>query len=1335
MRRRTLALGLGALAIAGGIALALGPGARLLVDHLGDDRRVWRLGLTDLEGVSGASLSDLRVARITLRDEQGVCVEIRDARLAWKPFALLRGRLDIETIDAAKIDILRRPILSAPPPQGDSRDVRIGAIRIARIALAPALLERPSPAALRLSGSVAITNKALDALTLDVDGLDGTPDSARAQFVRMPCISGDARISSPDGGLIAVLAGAPVSAEARIGAGEGEARIDLAGQKALDAHARWSKAGWSGDARADLLAIPALRPLAQRLGGAWTANAEGAPLGERPSTFRLRLASPLLAANATGRIDRTLRPRGAITIDADLDARALSLSGGRIRTSGAFTNAGDVSRYEGKLVAENARVVGVDLSAGGAIDVRADRSALRVRASLKDARTDPSSLAGRLLAGGRGEIDLRLDRPKGVVSLADLSIDSRLINVRGHGRIAKDAPLDGVWSLSDLRAVIPEWRGRGSGTWRLSPAKTPGLTLAGRMDALAGLPEPLDQLVGRSADIDAALAFTDVVRVDRARILSRNLRAAFSGTVDGDALDLGLEATARGPLMIGGARVDGAADVTGSIAGTFSAWSVQAAAQLATLDIGGALLQRARIDVNLVPENGSHVGETSLSALFLGAPLTASARTGIGAAGLDLDNIRADLAGIKAMGAARFTDAGPDASLALSGNADDIVPGLSGPVSDAVRLAATEWSADLAIRNGRYGGDVDLDAARASVAGSYEAPRIALSASGAIGGASPFRLAAAGPLDLSDGVRATLTLDGAVAGAPVVTRRPLSIVLRDGAARIDGALNLGDGSLDLVSTSGPRGFSLDAEATDAPLAAVAISGERLEGRLSGRVSLAGAGPTLTGEAFADVRGFRLARRAREPINARATFALRDGRLETVASARSAAGLSARLNGAMPVEASAAPLRIARRPGGVGEAAWTVQGPVDGLWAVFGPLDQSLTDRVEGQGDLRIEGDSVAGSGALALSAARFEDKATGLLLRDLAAELAFDDEGAVLRKFSARDRSTGKVSGSGRIGSGDSDTLTVDLDDMRILDRADAQAVGDGRVTLAWTRAGMKVGGDVTILSAELVPPQSQAPPPPLIDVVEINRPGGAPRPRMQPAATAIPVSLDLRVRGPRRLFTRGRGAVAEWALDARVTGSPDAPRVFGEARLIRGQVNLVGRPFMLGDGVVTFRGDPLDADVALTAEANSSDITATIRISGRLNDPQIDVSSNPPLPEDEVLPQVLFGANAQDLSPLQAAQLAASLATLAGRGYSNVADAARRAVDLDRLDLREKAGGVLVTGGKYITRDVYLEVSRSALGAASTSVEWQIKPRLFLISSFLANGDQRVSVRWRRTY
>jgi autotransporter translocation and assembly factor TamB len=56
-----------------------------------------------------------------------------------------------------------------------------------------------------------------------------------------------------------------------------------------------------------------------------------------------------------------------------------------------------------------------------------------------------------------------------------------------------------------------------------------------------------------------------------------------------------------------------------------------------------------------------------------------------------------------------------------------------------------------------------------------------------------------------------------------------------------------------------------------------------------------------------------------------------------------------------------------------------------------------------------------------------------------------------------------------------------------------------------------------------------------------------------------------------------------------------------------------------------------------------------------------------------------------------------------------------------------------LVAGGRYLTRTVYLEVARSSVGDASTRIEWRLRPQLTIVTSFLASGDQRASLRWRR--
>jgi translocation and assembly module TamB len=191
---------------------------------------------------------------------------------------------------------------------------------------------------------------------------------------------------------------------------------------------------------------------------------------------------------------------------------------------------------------------------------------------------------------------------------------------------------------------------------------------------------------------------------------------------------------------------------------------------------------------------------------------------------------------------------------------------------------------------------------------------------------------------------------------------------------------------------------------------------------------------------------------------------------------------------------------------------------------------------------------------------------------------------------------------------------------------------------------------------------------------------------------------------------------------------------VFGTARAVRGTLALSGQPFEIENALIEFDGDPLDARINLVAVRDTADLSARIRLIGTARAPEITFSSDPALPEDEILPQILFGRAVEDLSALEATQLAASLAALSGRASLDLVDAARAAAGLDRFNVRQdEDGGFLVAGGVYLTRDVYVELARTGLGQAQTRVEWTIRPRLVLITSFLTNGDQRVSLRWRR--
>ena len=114
MRRFLLAM-LAAAALAGAPAAAQDDGAEgaddngflinLLEDRLSSDSRKIRLS-----GVEGVLSREATVGLITISDRQGVWLRIENARIDWNRSALLRGRVEVNTLAAERIVIPRRPL-------------------------------------------------------------------------------------------------------------------------------------------------------------------------------------------------------------------------------------------------------------------------------------------------------------------------------------------------------------------------------------------------------------------------------------------------------------------------------------------------------------------------------------------------------------------------------------------------------------------------------------------------------------------------------------------------------------------------------------------------------------------------------------------------------------------------------------------------------------------------------------------------------------------------------------------------------------------------------------------------------------------------------------------------------------------------------------------------------------------------------------------------------------------------------------------------------------------------------------------------------------------------
>jgi translocation and assembly module TamB len=732
-----------------------------------------------------------------------------------------------------------------------------------------------------------------------------------------------------------------------------------------------------------------------------------------------------------------------------------------------------------------------------------------------------------------------------------------------------------------------------------------------------------------------------------------------------------------------------------------------------------------------------------MEGLVADAPATASAVLALDRRGLALNQLQADFAGMAIRGQALLADAGPSLDLAFSGRTDKLAPGLGGLVSGEARLrpGAQEPMLDMTaeLKRASYQAAV-IRSLRAEAHGPLDALAFTVAQEGSAAG-SATSLDAKGTLRREGaGTVVRVEATGAVGEDRFRTKSPAILRLEGDRTQLDADLAIGDGDATLRWVDNGA-LIVEAKLAKAPIRPVAAwFGEPARGFADGTLSVSGDARSLRASYDLTVRDALFARRARDPITMTARGDLQGGRLTSTIDMSSQRGLSLHAEGNAPVSASGHPLRVALD--GTGEATWRASGPAQTLWGVVGTLDQAVEGQLEGQGRVRFSRERLSGEGGLTLANGAFADKQTGIELRDVAARLVFDNASAHLESFSARDRRGGALTGSGEATGLSRGRIALAMDNLQILDRPDAKASASGPLALAWTPAGATLEGDVRILEAEIQAPNAVAAAIPQLDVIEINRPDDveiAETKAAEAQGERLPAfaktRLKLKVRAPSRVFARGRGLDTEWSLNTELTGDASAPLLFGEARLVRGRFTLANQPFDLDRGYVRFNGSPENAVVDIAATRQADNLSATVNISGEINDPKIALSSTPSLPEDEILPQVLFGRSVQDLSALEAAQLAGSLAQLAGRASMDVTSIARNLVGLDRLDVRDTGSGLRIAGGKYLTRDVYLEVARTAVGETDTAVEWRLRPQFNLVSSFNPLGSNKVSLRWRREY
>ncbi|MFW5641543.1 MAG: translocation/assembly module TamB domain-containing protein [Roseicyclus sp.] len=1269
---------------------------RLIESQLseGADRQV------RIEGFRGALSSEASLDRLTISDARGAWLILEDARLDWRRRALLTGALEIRSLTAERLRILRPPL----PPEGPDLpsaeatpfslpdlpvSVEIGQIAIDRLELGEPILGQEAAVTIAGSAELAGGSGALDIAAERLDGPEGRL-SAEASFANDTRILDiDVLLDEAPGGLAATLLDLP---------GAPDLRLEIAGEGPLD----------------DIEVALAL-----------------ATEGTERVTGAVRSA----------RVEET----GAQRIDLDLTGDLTPLMAEEYRPffgSDSVLAAEVMRGPDGATELSDLRLTGAAFEVQGdvSLDAQSRPSAFEITAAIADPDGQgpvrlPVAAQAEL---GRATLELTFDAAAGEEFRLD-AILSELFVAEASVAAA---------SVTSTGRITPTQTGIGAVT----------AEIAANLSGLDHADPALAAALGDTALLGAEIAWTEGAPLSVEDLSVRAAGASADGRItaglDGNQLPLTFDLVASLDSL---ARFSGLAgqDLTGALEASLSgtaealsgAFDISFVGEARDLGLGDTvpaelLAGPSRIRLDAVRDTqGTRIESLSLDAAGITADGSMTVGAGEGARPLDVDLV------------ASVENIAPFSVLAgqeLSGALDATLTGSAEPLSGDFDLTLLGEGRDL-----RVGDIVPPELLAGASTLRLEAMRDGDSARIESFSFDAAGLAAEGRAEADLGDAALPVRFDLAAEMPSLA--PLSALAGQD---LRGAADLSLSGTAELETQDFK-LSLDGTARDLRVG-TAVPPELLAGRTEVRAVAARDGEDLRIDELT-VDGRQISVGAEGEIGAggtgiRATARLADLGLLTTAL-RGPATLNADLDRAAEGWSVDADLQ---GPAGLSADVSGLVGLPDGVdLDAQGTVPLELANRF-------IAPQSVAGpmtfdlaiSGAPSLQAVSGEVSTNGARLAVPTAQLALTDIGlsASLQRGRLSLDGGGNVSSGGRVSvSGSLDLASqglpgdigVTLDSVRLVDPTLYEVViARGDLTASGPLAGgLSVAGGVTLAPSELRVPEAgfgtAAP------IPDIRHTGETAAERQTRAAAGLiggngdpngdgpAIGLDLTIDAPGRIFLRGRGIDAEFGGQLRIGGTTQDIVPAGRFELVRGRISILGTRLDFIEGAATLQGD-FDPFLDLRAQSRAGEYRIFIDVEGPASSPEISLSSEPFLPEDEILAQLLFGRSVSSLSPVQLLQLADAASSLAGGGGpgSGILGGLREGLGLDNLDLQTDAeGNAAVRAGRYLSENVYTDVTVGAGGQSDLSLNIDLTPNVTARGSVSSDGSSSVGVFFERDY
>ncbi len=346
----------------------------------------------------------------------------------------------------------------------------------------------------------------------------------------------------------------------------------------------------------------------------------------------------------------------------------------------------------------------------------------------------------------------------------------------------------------------------------------------------------------------------------------------------------------------------------------------------------------------------------------------------------------------------------------------------------------------------------------------------------------------------------------------------------------------------------------------------------------------------------------------------------------------------------------------------------------------------------------------------------YENYYTGTYLKDIKAQINAKNHELTINSFSASDGKDGIITGKGNINLSRQKNFIYEFDtefkNVACFQSELVTAIADGNISVHGNIKNAYAEGNIFMPKVKITIPEKLPTTIPYLPVTYINKPQKS-KELMKPIEKPYKINLDIGIETSDDVSITGRGLTSKWKGGLKLLGTYSNLLPKGQFDLLEGNFSFAGKDFKLSKGSVIFTGKEDDMpQLHITAETGQKGVTILANLSGPINAPEIQFTSNPPLPLSAIMSYLLFGQDISDISGFQAMQLATTVASVTSG--PTALESSQKSLGIDRLAVvkttsrdNEEPDQKAVQVGKYVTKGVLVSLSQGMeQGSSNVIVE-----------------------------